>query len=356
MGTQAPARGGPPSARESFGQVTAAMVEALQGIRLWAIFLAAWCLIAAGLLVYAAAGFLLGWRAVPGLPAGAPVWPVAAVAVLTAAAVAALALPVFRFARSLTWVGGPDGEREIEWAMHLHRSVWRLLGLLAASLFTLALIASYITSAHRHAALRAAAGNLGKDKVPRFEDLPVACPPQGEAALLCTAVVRYDRQGRPMARGDWVVLRGRAVKLTVRNGGDAGLAFEARVVPASGTWSILLDAPLGRPLLAGLYTGAMGATRATGPGLNRKRPRLDVSFARPAPVELPRLAAPPLPLAQEDCAGTFSRFRIDRLARLADGTLQDVQADFERVCADPQGTWVTVGRIGARPGPEGGRR
>jgi hypothetical protein len=237
---------------KGFGPVTAAMVEALQGARLWALFLAVWCLIAAGLLIDAGVRFLLGQRAVPGLPDGAPVWPVAAVALLTAAAVAALALPVFRFARSLTWVGGPDGEREIEWAMHLHRSVWRLLGLLTASLFAVALIASYVTSAHRHAALRAAASGLGQDKIPRFEDLPAACPPQGETAMLCTAVVRYDPQGRAVARGDWVVLRDRAVKLSVGNGGDAGLAFGVRVVPASGTWSILFDAPLGRPLLAGL--------------------------------------------------------------------------------------------------------
>jgi len=355
LGTQAPARGGSLSARESFGPVTAAMVEALQGARLWALFLAVWCLIAAGLLIDAGVRFLLGQRAVPGLPDGAPVWPVAAVALLTAAAVAALALPVFRFARSLTWVGGPDGEREIEWAMHLHRSVWRLLGLLTASLFAVALIASYVTSAHRHAALRAAASGLGQDKIPRFEDLPAACPPQGETALLCTAVVRYDRQGRAMARGDWVVLRGRAVKLSVGNGGDggdAGLAFEARVVPASGTWSILFDAPLGRPLLAGLYTGAAGA----GGAAERKRPRLDVSFTRPAPVEIPRIAAPPLPLSPEACPGSYSRFRIDRLTRLANGTLEDVQADFERVCADPQGAWVIIGRIGARPGAEGVKR
>jgi len=340
---------------KGFGPVTAAMVEALQSARLWALFLAAWCLLAAGLLIDAGVRFLLGQRAVPGLPAGALVWPVAAVALLTAAAIAALALPVFRFARSLTWVGGPDGEREIEWAMHLHRSVWRLLGLLTAALFAVALIASYVISAHRHAALRAAASGLGQDKIPRFEDLPAACSPQGETALLCTAVVRYDRQGKPMARGDWVVLRGRAVKLSVGNGGDAGLAFEVRVVPGSGTWSILFDAPLGRPLLAGLYTGASGMIGANG-AAERKRPRLDVSFTRPAPIELPRIAAPPLPLSQEACPGSFSRFRIDRLTRLANGTLQDVQADFERVCADPQGAWVTVGRIGARPGPEGGTR
>jgi hypothetical protein len=325
---------------KGFGPVTAAMVEALQSARRWALFLALWCLIAAGLLSAAGVRFLLGQSAVPGLPAGAPVWPVAAVALLTAAAVAALALPVFRFARSLTWVGGPDGEREIEWAMLLHRSVWRLLGLLAASLFAVALIASYVTSAHRHAALRAAASGLGQDKVPRFEDLPA------------TAVVRYDPRGRPVARGDWMVLRGRAVKLSVGNGGAAGLAFEARVVPASGTWSILFDAPLGRPLLAGLYTGATGTSGAA----ERKRPRLDVSFTRPGRIELPRIAAPPLPLSRESCPGSFSRFRIDRLSRSANGALAEVQADFERVCADPQGAWVLVGRIGARPGPEGVKR
>ncbi|HEX3526383.1 MAG TPA: hypothetical protein VH988_04885 [Thermoanaerobaculia bacterium] len=343
---------------KGFGPVTAAMVKALQSARLWALFLALWCLIAAGLLSATGVRFLLGQSAVSGLPAGAPVWPVAAVALLAAAAVAALALPVFRFARSLTWVGGPDGEREIEWAMQLHRSVWRLLGLLTASLFAVALIASYVTSAHRHAALRAAASGLGQDKIPRFEDLPAACPSQGaqgETALLCTAVVRYDRQGRALARGDWVVLRGRAVKLSVGNGGAAGLAFEARVVPASGTWSILLDAPLGRPLLAGLYTGATGASGTSG-AAERKRPRLDVSFTRPARIELPRIAAPPLPLSQETCPGSFSRFRIDRLSRAANGTLADVQADFERVCADPQGAWVLVGRIAARPGAEGVRR
>jgi|GEM_PF-3665321 len=352
MGTQAPVRGGPLAARESFGPVTAAMVETLRSARLWALIAMGWCVIAAGLLIYAGAGFLLGTRAVPGLPAGAPVWPVAAVALLAAVAVASLAFPVLRFARSLNWVGGPDGEREIEWALALHRSVWRLLGILAACLFAAALVGSYITSAHRRAALRAAAGALGNDKFPRFEDLSAACPPQGEAALLCTAVVRYDQQGKAVARGDWVVLRGRAVKLGVRGGGDAGLAFDARVVPASGTWSIVLDAPIGRPLLAGLYTGAAGAA---GVGPERKRPRLDVSFSRPSPIELPRLAAPPLPLTQDLCAGTVSRFRIDRLARSADGTLQDVQADFERVCADPQGAWVIVGRISSRPGQEGGR-
>jgi hypothetical protein len=336
------------------------MVEALQRARFWALIVAAWCLIAAGLLIYAGAGFLLGKRAVPGLPAGAPVWPAAAVALVAAAAVASLAVPVFRFSRSLAWVGGPDGEREIEWALHLHRSVWRLLGILAAVLFAAALIGSYITSAHRRAALRAATGGLA-DKVPRFEDLPAACPPQGEAALLCTAVVRYDLQGRTVARGDWMVLRERAVKLSVANSGEAGLAFEARVVPASGTWSILLDAPRGRPLLAGLYTGATGAAGAAGVDPERKRPRLDVSFSRPSRIQLPRLAAtPPLPLAQDLCAGTFSRFRIDRLARSADGTLQEVQADFERICADPQGSWVLVGRVAFRPvqvpGQEGGRR
>ena len=108
MGTQAPARGGPLLARESFGPVTAAMVEALRSMRFWALIVMGWCLIAAGLLIYAGTGFLLGRRPVPGLPPGAPVWPVAAVALLAAAAVASLAVPVFRFARSLlmpaTWL------------------------------------------------------------------------------------------------------------------------------------------------------------------------------------------------------------------------------------------------------------
>lgn len=81
-----------------------------------------------------------------------------------------------------------------------------------------------------------------------------------------------------------------------------------------------------------------------------------MSFSRPSPIELPRLAvAPPFPLVQDLCAGTVSRFRIDRLARSADGAVQEVQADFERVCADPQGAWVIVGRIAVRPGREGGR-
>jgi hypothetical protein len=347
LGIQAPRRGGLPYLRESFGPITAPMIGALQRMRLWALWLAGWCLLAAGLLIFAGAGFLLGKRAVPGLPAGAPAWPVAVVSLLAAAAAAILAVPVFRFARSLTWVGGPDGEREIEWALHLHRTVWRLLGILAPSLFAVALIASFLTSPRGLGARRTVPRGLRGDGTPRFEDLATACVPQGAAPLLCTAVVRYDGKGKLAARGDWVVLRGAAVKISLREvggGGDGGIGLDARVPPGNDTWSIVLGPPQGRPLLKGLYTGAEA---------DRRHPRLEVSLKRPAHPEGPHPGSlPALPLAGEACPNAAGRFRIDRLSWSAQGAPQAVQADFERVCPDPQGFWVVVGRIAVRPPPE----
>lgn len=351
MGIQAPRRGGLPVLRESFGSITDPMIGALQRLRPWALWLALWCVLAAGLLIFAGAGFLGGRIAVPGLPPGAPVWPVAVVSLLAAAAVAALAVPVFRFARSLTWIGGPDGEREIEWSLHLHRTVWRLLGILAPSLFAVSLVASFLTSPHGLGARRTVPRGAHGDRTPRFEDLAPACLPQGAAQLLCTAAVRYDAKGKLVARGDWVVLRGAAVKISFRSGregrggvGDEGIGLEARVLPGADTWTIVLGPPLGRPLLKGLYTGAQA---------DRKHPRLDVSLNRPFHPEGPHLGSlPALPLAGEACPNASGRFRIDRLAWSAQGVPQAVQADFERVCPDAQGFWVLVGRIAVRPAPE----
>jgi hypothetical protein len=350
LGIQAPRRGGLPYVRESFGPITDPMIGSLQRLRPWALWLAVWCAAAAGLLIYAGARFLLGKSAVPALPPGAPAWPVGAVTLLAGAAVAALAVPLFRFSRSLLWVGGPDGEREIEWALHLHRGIWYLLGSLTPILFAAALAAAFLTSPHglgpRQTAHRGAPG----DRTPRFEDLGTACPPQGFAPLLCTAAVRYDGRGKMVARGDWVVRRGDAVRigfLGAEHGAEVGdgVGLEARL-PPSDAWTVILAPPPGRPLLKGLYTGARA---------DRKQPRLDVSIRRLFRPEGPRVGAlPPLPLSGEACPNALGRFRIDRLAWSSPGAPQAVQADFERVCPDAQGFWVLVGRIAVSPAPEKG--
>ncbi|HEX3526386.1 MAG TPA: hypothetical protein VH988_04900 [Thermoanaerobaculia bacterium] len=75
--------------------------------------------------------------------------------------------------------------------------------------------ASRATAATGHTG--APSGSPGTARWPRRKRTPASISTPAAMALLCTAVMRYDRQGRAGA-GRLVVLRDRAVKLSVAPG------------------------------------------------------------------------------------------------------------------------------------------
>jgi hypothetical protein len=242
---------------------------------------------------------------------------------------AALAVALVRFAFGLFAVR-QDGTG-VAAALGRQRTVLLCLGWSAAALSITAVLA----------ALASSASALWQEP-PVFEAIPRACGVDAEE-LLCLALARYDQSGQLVARGDWLVLRGEQHRITLK--GSATRVELRAAVDGLRSWVVSLQPADGHPLVEGLFDGPFEG-RASSASL-----RVILQREDRREVRMPSLAGLPAVAGQNrmmDCQHASGRFRIDRLVWNEDWTVQQIQMDFERDCADDTGHWVAVGRIGVR--------
>lgn len=331
--------GGGAPAQEPEAPITLEMLSSLRVARPWALFLALYGFLGAVLTAWSA---LIAWTQPGGGLAGAAQWGFAMVCLL-------VSFPLFRFAQAVGRARPGSGVAPVEAALAQQLTLFRFLGI--AALLELALVVLAISIPLVQELRPPDRG----EPPPSFSSIGQGCDARA-MEFLCAAVAAFDAGGRLTDWTGWHTLTREQGSLELRShsSGQVSLRYSGR--EGRNTWQLALQAPRGKALLPGEYTGARSAGGGDVPYMSLSAPPAWYP-GDPVPGQLlddwygecpPQIfTGEEEPIRYPARAKSESRFTVRQILWTRDGEVRRISVDFERSCATSEGTWLLLGRFHA---------